>query len=301
MFALNRVPFLRDRGWTPVDADDYRAAWQRWGGSVRTHPDFVERISALLGIEVRYLGWFVGTELKAAIPTWGCRVALDKRVLKQRGVDLGSAETLLPVAPDGEIRLAHLTRHLSGLHAGRIRHLHGLDKPSAFIREPEQYRAKFLSNRRRELRIVQDNGGELAPVSTLASPELADVYTALFEKRWGFDVPGKRHLGELFSLLDPFIAGNLLTLHGEPVAIDLLYRVDSPQWVSVECINRGIDPAFRRFSPGSVLMFVNTQAEWQRARGQGKALRYSLGHYDASSPADAYKQHWCNIVTAYRT
>ena len=81
---LSYFRLYRERGWHPISADEYRAAWLRWGGSVATHPDVVERLSDLAGIAVRYLGCSVNAELQAAIPTWGRHIALAKDVLKQQ-------------------------------------------------------------------------------------------------------------------------------------------------------------------------------------------------------------------------
>ena len=69
MLSLLRA--WRERGWTEVDAAAYAQAWQHFGGSVATHPTVVERLAGLARIPVRYLGWFAGDQLLAAIPCWG--------------------------------------------------------------------------------------------------------------------------------------------------------------------------------------------------------------------------------------
>ena len=42
---LNRFQSVRERGWSVVDAGIYAQAWQRFGGSVATHPLVVERLA----------------------------------------------------------------------------------------------------------------------------------------------------------------------------------------------------------------------------------------------------------------
>jgi len=37
----------RERGWCEIDADTYAQIWQRYGGSVATHPAVVERLAGL--------------------------------------------------------------------------------------------------------------------------------------------------------------------------------------------------------------------------------------------------------------
>ena len=290
---------VRERGWTPIDAPTYAAAWQRFGGSVATHPAVVERLAGLAGIPVRYLGWLEGGELQAALPTWGRHLALAKEVLKQRGrrglFDLGNAEIILPVAESACVPLRHRARYVSELNAGRFSTLREQPEGLALARAPEDYSKKFRYNQRREQRLLEEAGGALRPILELSPAEQAAIYTALFERRWEFAVPGKAHLAEVFGLLREFMTGAVVYLHEQPVAIQILYRVEAPAWVSVEYINGGVDPQQREFSPGSVLSFVNTQTAWDEARALGKPLRYSFGRADRE-----YKDRWCHRVPVYR-
>ncbi len=296
---LNRLRSFREQGWTPIDAASYAEAWQRFGGSVATHPLVVERLAELAGIAVRYLGWLEGGELRAAMPTWGRFLALSKDVLKQQGkrglFDLGNAEIILPQASEGKVRLRHQVRYLSNFHAERIQGLREQPEGLALAREPEQYSKKFRYNQRREQRLLEEAGGVIRPMQELTSAEQAVIFADLFKRRWGFEATGKAHLTEVFGLLRDFMTGSLIYLNDEPVAIQILYRVEAPEWVSLEYINGGVDPQNREFSPGSVLSFVNTQTAWAEARAQGKPLRYSFGRADRE-----YKDRWCNRVAVYQ-
>ena len=240
------LQLFRERGWTPIDASTYAAAWQRFGGSVATHPAVVERLAGLAGIPVRYLGWLEGGELQAALPTWGRHLALAKDVLKQRGkrglFDLGNAEIILPVAEGARVPLRHKARYVSELNAGRISTLREQPEGLALARAPEDYGKKFRYNQRRELRLLEEAGGSLRPMAELTPAEQAAIYTALFERRWDFAVPGKAHLAEVFGLLREFMTGSVVYLHDQPEAIQILYRVEAPSWVSVEYIHGGVDP-----------------------------------------------------------
>ncbi|MGK4343670.1 GNAT family N-acetyltransferase [Ectopseudomonas oleovorans] len=296
---LNRLQFWRERGWAPINAADYAEAWARFGGSVATHPEVVARLADLAGIPVRYLGWQSGGELKAAIPTWGRHLALSKDVLKQQGkrglFDLGNAEIILPLAADAHVPLRHRVRYLSELNAAQLTGISEQPEGLALAREPEQYSKKFRYNQRREQRLLEEAGGVIRPMLELTPEEQARIYADLFQRRWGFEATGKDHLGEVFGLLREFMTGALIYLNDEPVAIQVLYRVEAPQWVSLEYINGGVDPQQREFSPGSVLSFVNTQSEWEHARALGKPLRYSFGRADRE-----YKDRWCNRVPVYQ-
>ncbi|WHS63338.1 GNAT family N-acetyltransferase [Pseudomonas sp. G2-4] len=289
----------RESGWTPIDAVAYAQAWQQFGGSVATHPDVVERLAGLVGIPVRYLGWFVDGQLCAAIPTWGRHVALSKDVLKREGkrgmLDLGNAEIILPMAEDTRIRVRHRMRYVSALNAQNITGLAEQPEGLALAREPEDYSKKFRYNQRREQRLLEDAGGSIRPMLELSASEQAAIYADLFQRRWNFEAPGKKHLADVFGLMREFMTGSLIYLNDEPVAIQILYRVEAPKWTSLEYINGGVDPQSREFSPGSVLSFVNTQTAWEQARALGKPLRYSFGRADRE-----YKDRWCHRVPVYQ-
>ena len=169
---LNRFQGWRERGWRAVDAHTYAAAWQRFGGSVATHPQVVERLANLAGIPVRYLAWEHNGELKAAIPTWGRDLALSKDVLKRHGkkglFDLGNAELILPAAADAHAPLRHRGRYLSQLNEGRFSTLQPQAEQLAMARTPEELSKKFRYNQRRELRLLEEAGGVIRPVSPVS-------------------------------------------------------------------------------------------------------------------------------------
>ncbi|WP_426100433.1 MULTISPECIES: antimicrobial resistance protein Mig-14 [unclassified Pseudomonas] len=292
---LNRFQGWRERGWSVVDAPFYNEAWQRFGGSVATHPQVIERLAGLADIPVRYLAWEQEGALKACIATWGRDLALSKDVLKRRGkkglFDLGNAELILPAAPDAQAPLRHRARYLSTLNEGRFSGLKPQAEQLAMARTPEELSKKFRYNQRRELRLLEEAGGVVRPVSEFSSQELAAIYCDLFLRRWGFVATGAEHMAEVIELLREWLIGSVIFLNDAPIAVQLVYRVESPEWISVEYVNGGVDPETRAFSPGSVLSFLNTQSAWEQAREVGKPLRFSFGRADRE-----YKDRWCNPV-----
>ena len=296
---LNRFQGWRERGWTPIDAPTYQTTWQRYGGSVATHPMVVERLAHLAQIPVRYLGWEQDGELKAAVATWGRSLALSKDVLKSAGkkglFDLGNAELILPVAADVQVPVRHRGRYLSSLNEGRISTFKPQVESLAMARTPEELSKKFRYNQRRELRSLEEAGGIVRPVTDFTSAELAHMYCDLFLRRWGFAATGAEHMAEVIELLRDLLIGSVVFLNDAPIAIQLVYRAESPQWISVEYVNGGVDPETRDFSPGSVLSFINTQGAWEDARNLGKALRFSFGRADRE-----YKDRWCNPVPVFQ-
>jgi hypothetical protein len=296
---LNYLCAWRERGWTRLDAASYASAWQRFGGSVSTHPQVIERLADLAGIPVRYLGWFERGELVAAVPCWGRYLALSKELLKKRGqrglFDLGNAEIILPLAERACVPVRQRMRYVSELNVGRISNLKPQPEGLALARAPEDYSKKFRYNQRREQRLLEEAGGVFKPMLDFSASEQAAMYADLFQRRWGFEAPGRANLTEVFGLLREFMTGFVVLLDDAPVAVQVLYRVESSQWISLEYINGGVDPQSREFSPGSVLSFVNTQSAWAEARELGKPLRYSFGRADRE-----YKDRWCHTVPVYQ-
>lgn len=296
---LNRLRALRERGWTQIDAATYQGAWQRFGGSVATHPVVIERLAGLAEIPVRYLGWEHGGELKAAIPTWGRSLALSKDVLKRHGkkglFDLGNAESILPGADNARATLRHQGRYLSELNQGRIATLKPQAESLAMARAPEDLSKKFRYNQRRELRLLEEAGGVVRPILDFSSVDIARMYCDLFQRRWGFPATGAERMAEVVQLLREFLIGSVVFLNDAPIAIQLIYRVEAPEWVSIEYVNGGVDPQTRDFSPGSVLSFLNTQSAWEDARALNKSLRFSFGRADRE-----YKDRWCNPVQVFQ-
>ncbi len=295
---LNRFQGWRERGWAVVDAPVYSEAWHRFGGSVATHPQVVERLAGLAEIPVRYLAWEQGGDVQACIATWGRDLALSKDVLKRRGkkglFDLGNAELILPAAADARAPLRQRARYLSALNEGRFSGLKPQAEQLAMARTPEELSKKFRYNQRRELRLLEEAGGVVRPVSEFSSAQLAAIYCDLFLRRWGFVATGAERMAEVVELLREWLIGSVIFLNDAPIAVQLVYRVESPQWISVEYVNGGVDPQTRAFSPGSVLSFLNTQSAWEQAREVGKPLRFSFGRADRE-----YKERWCNPVPVF--
>lgn len=296
---LNYVQGWRERGWRVIDAPAYADAWQRFGGSLATHPLVLAQLAEMADIPVRYLGWYQGDELKAAIPTWDRYLALSKDVLKRRGkkglFDLGNAELILPAAADAQAPLRHAGRYLSELNQGRFSGLKAQPEALAMARQPEELSKKFRYNQRRELRLLEEAGGQVRAITEFTSAEIASMYCDLFQRRWGFAATGAERMAEMVERLRALLIGSVLFLEDKPIAIQLVYRVEAPEWVSVEYVNGGVDPETRAFSPGSVLSFLNTQSAWEAARALNKPLRFSFGRADRE-----YKDRWCNPVPVFQ-
>jgi len=218
-----------------------------------------------------------------------------KRAGKKALFDLGNAEIILPAAADAGAPLRHAARYLSQLNQGRFDGLKAQQEQLAMARAPEELSKKFRYNQRRELRLLEEAGGVVRPISDFTAPQIAAMYCDLFARRWGFPATGAERMGDVLARLQSLLIGSVLLLDDKAIAIQLVYRVEAPEWVSVEYINGGVDPETKAFSPGSVLSFLNTQAAWEDARARNKPLRFSFGRADRE-----YKDRWCNPVPVFQ-
>jgi len=302
--VVDLLKFWREKGWELITAEDYRSIWQRYGGSVITHPEIIGRISDLADMSLTYRGWYEQGQLQAAIPLWGKYLAGSKVALKKAGkrdvIDMGNGEVILPIAPGPDhISLRYKGSFISSLHQTRIQ---GLKRPGeSCISLLKGYQPgggfskKFKYNQRREWRLFQEAGGTIRPVVDHTSDRVAAIYCDLFQRRWGFPPRGYRTMPRTLATLGEFLTGGVLYLHEQPVAIQLVYQVEAPQWLFCEYVNGGVAPEARAYSPGSVLTYLNSFAAYQRATDIGKSLRYSFGKSDRE-----YKDRWCRRVPVYQ-
>ncbi|MGR9073552.1 MAG: GNAT family N-acetyltransferase [Gammaproteobacteria bacterium] len=296
-FLRSNLPFQskRRKDWVEVDAKVYQEAYRTYGGSIATHPVFLEALSGVVGISTVFLAKYENGKLLGAIPVWGAYLAGSKTVLKKAGVrgavDLGNSEVILPLSKCHEFDIGYIGEYLSSVHKSNITNLKPMKGISLCMAKRSSlggFSSKFLYNRRRELRNFMDGGGEVRSVEEVSNREFVRIYGVLFRKRFGKSPKGIDHLESFLHAAGPYLHGSVLFFSDKPIALQLVYRIESVHHVSVEFVNGGYDPEYGRFSPGSVLTFINTRAADEKSAQIGKPLRYSFGISDAD-----YKMRWC--------
>lgn len=297
---MSLIAKWQTRDWQSLAANQYEAAYQQWGGSFITHPEVIAVVSALLDVPLAFSGRYQDGELIAAIPVWGHYIAGSKQALKKLGkrgmVDMGNAEVILPIATDVKLELPYKADLVSSLHQSQLTNLKDKDKQLCLAKglQPGGYSKKFKYNHRRELRLFQEAGGEIHPISDLSADQICDFYLMLFKKRWGFEAKGSQLMGVVLDKLQKYLIGSALYFEQQPVAIQLVYQAETNKWLSVEYVNGGVDPSLKNFSLGSVLSFLNIQDAQLVANEQSKQLRYSFGLAD-----NEYKDRWCHRASVY--
>jgi len=299
---MNLLNWWCQRGWQLISQEEYRTAYKNWGGSLATHPDFIEKISDLVSTQTEYFGYFDNQTLMAALPTWGRFIAGHKRALKKMGryqdVDLGNMEIILPISPTAKtIPLHFKIDYLSTLHQSQISTLKSARHSLSLLKNfNQEFSRKFIYNRKRELRLLQENGIEIIELSKLSAEEIGSHYSLLFEKRWEQLPRASHNIIKQLDALKDYLIGFALFKNRQPIAIQMVFCIETTTHISAEFINAGVDLAFNQLSPGSVLTFINTEWASQFALDRKKPLRYSFGILDQD-----YKKLWCNSSPVFRT
>jgi hypothetical protein len=303
MAAWWPLNWWKQSSWQEIDGAAYECAYAQFGGSVITHPQFIAAVSSLTAMPLRYFGRFEGESLIGAVPTWHSFIAGDKRALKRakqyEKVDLGNMEVILPFAsPTTAIPLHFKSNYLCAMHAAHIQPIHKQLETLSMLKSysGNEFSKKFQYNRNREWSLLEKAGGVVRDMNEFSLPDIFKWYVELFELRWQKKPKAYATLYEQLNALKNFLTGKILFLHDKPIAMQILFMAHSPEWISVEFLNGGVDPEFYRYSSGSVLTSLNTQWVSNYAQSQGKQLRYSFGLSDAD-----YKSLWCYQVPFYRT
>jgi len=291
---------MRTRGWRVICAVEYPRCYERFGGSVITHPDVLDLLHARMPLRPRYLGLKgKNGELVGAVCRWGNRLAGDERVLRdvvQAHFDLGAPEIVLPVSSAAGKRANILTlksSHVSALNRDLFTNLRPVRRDRrqlALAKDMSEngFSAKTKRKRRQAVRSFLEANGSVTQVQDHDACTLAAIHDTLHRSRWGKS-PGERQaLVDLLTQLRHLLFGQVLWLHGEPVAYDFVLMARSPGWLSAECINGGVDARYPELSVGPVLVWLNLVQAWEMADAEGRDLRFSLGRMDMD-----YKSTWC--------
>ncbi|MGY0219758.1 GNAT family N-acetyltransferase [Endozoicomonadaceae bacterium StTr2] len=302
---MDLLKVWREAKWEEVRPEVYREACNKFGCSVLTHPDFIEAVSAITEMPLRYLAQYEESCLIGAIPVWGKYLAGSKAPLRKAGkgrvIDTGNAEVILPLSPHHQFNLRFKGQFLSQLHKDGVSNIKPMGQTYISLarsHQPNQQDSlskKFKYNQRRELRLFEESGGYYRSAADLSAAEFSNIYTSLFFRRWGFNIKGHEYFKTFVEKVRPLQTGFVLfSKHDQPVAVQWVLKVESSKWISCEYINGGVDPEYSNYSPGSILSYIHTKTLEEEAIKKEKELRFSFGKSDRS-----YKDRWCSRVPVY--
>jgi hypothetical protein len=305
---------LASWSWKTISAEDYRLAFERFGGSFAVHPRVVALVSSLAERPVRYRGLTCGADIVAAAPLWGEHIVATRLALETYGasgsIDVGDSEVVLPVADGVRVEMPFEAPMLSSLHAENISNLERDMCPYpgretiSFLALAKGLQAgscrqtgKSQKRRRLQIQRFRERGGGFHPLCDFSADELAAIYRRLYRKRWGEGsfLLGDDNLPVVFRELKDMLFGDMLFFDDRPVALELVYKHATPRWLFANGVQAGFDPEFSDHSVGSILLYHNLEQLEKEAIASDKSLRYSLGWSDAP-----YKALWTFEEPAYR-
>lgn len=295
------LKYWRKQGWEDAGPETYAAAYQRFGGSFITHPDVLARLSGLLDLPLTFVARFDNGEVIGALPLWGKHIAGTKSAMRKSGrrdwVDMGNPEVILPLSRKHRFTLRYRVKFLSEKNREQLPAARALPYSIGLSKSYRngEFSCKFKSNQRRKKRLLEEAGGRIHSLAALSSEEIAEAYIHLSRRRWNCNPEGYERLATTLETFRQYRAGHIVTLDEQPLAVQLLYYAESPDWVSFEYVNGGVEPEAKQLAPGIVLTYTNTAWAEEYAASKGKALRYSFGKMD-----EDYKQEWCNPVPVYQ-
>lgn len=289
--------------WRTISESSYRSAFDRFGGSFKVHPDVIALAEKLSRRRVRYLGFSRWGKLHAAVPLWDSHIASTNSALRYIGhpdlLDVGDEEVILPIAQSARIALPFQSDLLSDLQAASITNATRANGPPLMIadglttgrapRSPET-----LSKLRRLHRRFLQSGGQERPIASLSAEEIAQEYSRLFAKRWGWEPHGMANLTEVFAALKDLMFGSVLLETDKTVAIAINYKVECPRWLLINGINQAVDPDRKDRSLGTLLMYLNLKGAEELAIHSNKEMRFSFGTLDHD-----YKKQWSQDVPTF--
>jgi hypothetical protein len=118
------------------------------------------------------------------------------------------------------------------------------------------------------LRLLEEAGGSVRSMLDFSPREQAAMYVDLFERRWGFAARGAAPERSIRAAARIHDRCSCCLRNDQPIAIQILYRVEAPQWISLEYINGGVDPQAQRVQPRQRPEFTSTRATPGRMRAR---------------------------------
>ncbi|WP_254439113.1 PIG-L family deacetylase [Ruegeria arenilitoris] len=288
-----------------ISFEMYQSAFEKFGGSFPAHPEVLRALDELAGLPMSYFGYFRDDEIVGAVPLSSKFVMSNGRALRLLGkrhiLDIGQSEVVLPLDRDVRVEIPGKGLFISELTAQKAtnavidrRFELGMAKGVYF--GDQRVSTKFKKKRVRETRNILESGGRFIPVTDLTVKEFAAEYRRLFFLRRGKAPLGDPLLDETLARWQELLTGDVLLMNDKPIALTLLFRVQTKDALFVNAINTPVDPEFFSHAAGNVIAFQNISKHEADAYDKKILFRYCRGRMSAE-----YKRSWCIPTNAYTT
>lgn len=286
-------------GWNSITREDYKKAYNCYGGSVINHPDVLDFIHERKECKQKYLGLHSSDgQLISAICLWGRYLSGDVKANELYNIrddyDFGYPEIILPIKNGTRVIVPAKAVHLSELNKEQVVNStfsHNKNRTLCFAKDLgiNGFSSKSKNTRRKELKKFTSAGGCVYDVSDFSSDTLRDIYTTLYKIRWKEEHPHYSQLNDMMGRLKNMIFGHVLMIHDTPAAFHFVLKASCREWNSYEYINGGVNTELSEFSPGTIVTWLNVERSNLESESEGKIARYSFGRNSAE-----YKKRWAN-------
>ncbi|WP_241585965.1 transcriptional regulator [Rosenbergiella epipactidis] len=280
-------------GWELSDYRTYCRAYEKFGGSVCSHPIMLDFLQKNIPDEIRFFHKMVNGEVVGAYFT-------DKNSnlsYHHNKIPLLFEDIILPICPvKGGCYLPVKTKALSIKHQKQfVNTNYGLLNRRAVCIVKDSFSKKSQKKRQAELKKFLSNGGEVLSVASFSSRELSSIYLSLMGERWDIQYYEEEveSLSYFIESIRPMIFGNVLIFNGKPCAYDLIYKAECNDWIYFDDHNGSFDSRIKDFSLGSILLSVNITEAKKICQSSNKEFIFSIGR---SNKKWSYKNIWANEI-----
>lgn len=288
-----------------ISFEQYQSAFEKFGGSFPAHPEVLLALDELANVPMSYFGYFRDDEVIGAVPISSNFVMSNGRALRLLGkkhiLDIGQSEVVLPLDRNVRVKIPGRGLFISELTAKKATNAE-IDKrfelgmAKGIFYGEQRVSTRFKKKRMRETQSILESGGRFISAKDLSISDLAAEYRRLFLLRRGRVPLGDSLMKETLMRWQSLLTGDVLLMNDRPIALTLLFRVQTHDAMFVNAINTPVDPEFHSQAAGNVMAFQNISKHELEAHENKIEFRYCRGRMSAE-----YKSSWCVPTHAYIT
>ncbi|EKS6643376.1 Mig-14 family protein [Enterobacter hormaechei] len=284
-------------GWEKTDNKTYAECHELYGSSFINNPETLEFLHDRLPCYPEYYVRHDNNGIKlGAFCTWkGRYLAGEQSISNEIGNNypFSKDELILPLHPKLVSVIPYKTKHLSSIH--RLNVINSTFKFNSnrgiCISKGcglDGFSSKTKNRRNNELHRFLNAGGKVIDQSLFSPGELTEIFTELYENRWGHHIKNTSFILDSLENLRHLFFGFVLFFNEKPCAFQLITKSESPCWINFDYINGGYNQTQKSFCPGTIVTWLNVKSAYELCMLQGKEMRYSFGR-----PTAEYKNRWC--------
>ncbi len=285
--------FSRVLGWEPCDFDRYSEACRAFGFNSESDPDFIQ-FQMEMGRKFDFVAYSKNGQMLGAACLDNGWLANDKTNPKRIDLHLPipADAVYVPFHDDAKCIAPFRSKCLHPLNKGFLNSaFNKLSKRQiCYAKSPiDEFSKKTVTTREREIRRLQNDGGDFQEFSKFTPIQLQEIYWDLYKARRGEFPKNKNNNQLFFEKFHDRLLGDIVFYKGEPCAMQLNVMTPSKKGLFVDYINIGLNTTIKDHSFGTILIWTNLKKAQQKAAELNMKLYYSFGN-----PSAAYKDRWCN-------